>query len=249
MKKIGLALLLVGLMFFTGHAQPRAWASTPLAGTAPEQKTEHSLNSKPATHKKKLTPEEKLLQQETIYINRNMQRYYDKKKWYELLHVQEVKNAHRYIMFAEDNQFYYYLDRLSTKWIYAPGNNKEKIISAWIILLPKSSVDSKPQLGDYMMVNADSSYLLDHYYINPATNQIQFVTELDVYGQPQNTANQGRYSMRNWESIVPGSVEDTIFIGINAIADLLPDSARLAKANGLDRQVSNFLDRCLNISI
>ena len=54
-------------------------------------------------------------------------------------------------------------------------------------------------------------YYLEHYYIRPSTQQIQFLCELEVSGRPDNDISQRKYNVKNWEYLVPESVEDNIY--------------------------------------
>ena len=62
-----------------------------------------------------------------------------------------------------------------------------------------------------LKVLRSQAYVLEHYYLRPKTNQIQFLCELEVFGRPQNTINERAYDYRNWENLVPGSVESVIY--------------------------------------
>ena len=62
-----------------------------------------------------------------------------------------------------------------------------------------------------LQVLSHQAYVLEHYYLRPKTNQIQFLCELEVFGRPQNTINERAYDYKNWENLVPGSVESVIY--------------------------------------
>ena len=64
---------------------------------------------------------------------------------------------------------------------------------------------------DDLKVLRSQAYVLEHYYLRPKTNQIQFLCELEVFGRPQNTINERAYDYQNWENLVPGSVESIIY--------------------------------------
>ena len=86
------------------------------------------------------------------------------------------------------------------------------------------------------------SYVLEHYYLRPKTQQIQFLCELEVFGRPQNAINERAYDYKNWENLVPGSVESAIYDatikiigkskaserGHMTFADMLDEYARIA---------------------
>jgi hypothetical protein len=54
-------------------------------------------------------------------------------------------------------------------------------------------------------------YFLEHYYLRPKTKQIQFLCELEVVGHPQNTISERAYDYKNWENLIPGSIESIIY--------------------------------------
>ena len=66
-------------------------------------------------------------------------------------------------------------------------------------------------------------------------------------GQPSNNVKQNVYSVKNWEDIIPGSVEETIFNGVINTKDNLVGID--VKKDGIDKKASDFLDRVLNVSI
>ena len=62
------------------------------------------------------------------------------------------------------------------------------------------------------MKNSIRKYYLEHYYINPETRQIQFLCELEISnGRPDNNVIQRAYKPRNWENLIPGSIEDSVY--------------------------------------
>ena len=60
----------------------------------------------------------------------------------------------------------------------------------------------------------NKKYFLEHYYLRPKTEQIQFLCELEVVGHPQNTATQRKYDYQNWEELIPGSMESILYYSI-----------------------------------
>lgn len=151
----------------------------------------------------------------------------------------------RFVLIAKDSHFCYYLDQKSARWIFEP-NSTRKIMDVWIQLVDINKVavpDNK-----YSDIAPDQSYLLDHYYIRPETRQVQFLCELEVVGQPSNNISQNAYYVKNWEDVVPGSVEETI---LNA---MLSQQKSLVQPNtrgkeGIDTEAKNFLDRVFNIGL
>ena len=115
---------------------------------------------------------------------------------------QEKKEKVRYVYLFEDNGFAYFLDSQTARWKNIPYTESEEILDVWIKLVKVEADDeySYPQ-----------KYFLEHYYLRPKTKQIQFLSELEVTGRPDNTAKERPYSVRNWENLVPGSLEDEIY--------------------------------------
>jgi hypothetical protein len=62
-----------------------------------------------------------------------------------------------------------------------------------------------------MDVLKHKKYFLQHYYIRPKTKQIQFLCELEVVGHPQNTVSEREYDYKNWENLIPSSIESMIY--------------------------------------
>ena len=96
------------------------------------------------------------------------------------------------------------MDKKSAKWILCPNSRDEYIVDVWIRLEPiEDGADTK--------YSYPAKYYLEHYYLRPDKEQIQFLCELEVTGRPDNNVNQRSYDLHNWESLVPESVEDGIY--------------------------------------
>ena len=119
--------------------------------------------------------------------------------------VQEKKEKERYVYLLKDNGFAYYLDTQSLRWIKLPYSETENIIEVWVRL---TKVDDD---GEY---SYPPKYFLSHYYIRPKTKQIQFLSELEVTGRPDNAIKERAYSSQHWENLVPGSIEDEVYHGV-----------------------------------
>ncbi|WP_196593511.1 hypothetical protein [Pectinatus sottacetonis] len=156
----------------------------------------------------------------------------------------EENNNKRFVLIAKDDKFYYYLDRKSARWILEPNTDRQ-IMDVWIRLVDANKKDEPS--NTYSKITTDSTYLLDHYYIRPVTRQVQFLCELEVTGYPANDIKQNNYSVKNWEDVVPGSVEETIYNGVMLTKGSLVKIP--VKNKGIDREASDFLDRVLNISL
>ncbi len=110
--------------------------------------------------------------------------------------------AQRYLWFYEDDILIYYLDTQSIRWINIPYSSSEYILDVWIRMEPiaNTSEYSYPQ-----------KYYMEHYYLRPSRQQIQFLSELEVTERPQNTVRERKYNYNNWENLVPGSIEERVY--------------------------------------
>ena len=120
----------------------------------------------------------------------------------------QEKKKERYIYLFEENGFAYYLDSQNARWRDIPYSESEKILDVWIRLLKVAPDEeySYPQ-----------KYYLEHYYLRPDKQQIQFLSELEVAGRPDNAIKERAYSVHNWENIVSGSLEDEIYHKVMAV--------------------------------
>lgn len=140
----------------------------------------------------------------------------------------------RFIKLAVDDMYIYYLDKNSVEWKRLPYSSSEYMADVWVRMIerePKSLDDDMAAYGadnfraqialareqgyqyppEDIKVLRQQNYVLEHYYLRPKTKQIQFLCELEVFGRPQNTINERAYDYQNWENLVPGSVEATIY--------------------------------------
>ncbi len=140
----------------------------------------------------------------------------------------------RFIKLAVDDMYIYYLDKSSVEWKRLPYSSSEYMADVWVRMIerePKSLDDDMAAYGadnfraqialareqgyqyppEDIKVLRQQNYVLEHYYLRPKTKQIQFLCELEVFGRPQNTINERAYDYQNWENLVPGSVEASIY--------------------------------------
>ncbi len=123
------------------------------------------------------------------------------------------KEVTRYVYLLNDNGYDYYMDSKTARWMVMPYTAEERIVDVWVRLEPDASqleASSKDSKGNYQY-KADKTYYLEHYYLRPKTQQIQFLCELEVTGRPDNAIQERAYSVQNWENLVPGSIEDDIY--------------------------------------
>ena len=171
----------------------------------------------------------------------------------------------RFIKLAVDDTYIYYLDKTSVQWKRMPYMANEYMADVWVRMIerePKQLDDDMAYYGadnfraqialarekgyqyspEDIKVLRQQSYVLEHYYLRPKTQQIQFLCELEVFGRPQNAINERAYDYKNWENLVPGSVESAIYDatikiigkskanerGHMTFADMLDEYARIA---------------------
>ena len=113
----------------------------------------------------------------------------------------------RYKTLFTDNGFTYYMDATNTRWVPRPYNSSEYMIDAWVRLVENTT--GEPLVEDGKIHPA--KYFLEHYYISPQRREIMFISQLEVTGRPENAVKERPYDPRNWEQLVPGSIEDAIF--------------------------------------
>ena len=145
----------------------------------------------------------------------------------------------RFYQVAVDEDYIYYLDKQSVSWKKIPYLTSEYMADVWIRMIERNprNDDLPADLADYVNdANTDEitlakakgyqytpedvkvlrskKYFLEHYYLRPQREQIQFLSELEVVGHPQNTAAQKKYDPNNWEELIPGSMESILYYSI-----------------------------------
>jgi len=125
---------------------------------------------------------------------------------------QGKKEKDRFEWIFTDGPYQYFMDRQSAKWIRLPYSASEYMIDVWICLISMNDDTIVEEYdSDGNLTSRYRKYFLEHYYIRPQTKQIQFLCELEVAKRPQNTISERTYSVRNWENLIPGSIEDEIY--------------------------------------
>ncbi len=142
----------------------------------------------------------------------------------------------RFVKIAMDDTYIYYLDKQSVMWKRLPYSASEYMLDVWVRMIERNpdTSDLPQYLSDYVSDGANGEvevaaerkislnqididvlnhkkYFLEHYYIRPKTKQIQFLCELEVVGHPQNTVAEREYNYKNWENLIPGSIESIIY--------------------------------------
>lgn len=118
----------------------------------------------------------------------------------------------RYKTLFTDNNFTYYLDSKNTRWIPRPYQSSEYMIDAWVRLVENTTGEQVAEDGKIR----PAKYFIEHYYISPAKHEIMFISELEVTGRPENAVKERAYDPKNWEQLVPGSIEDEIYEAVTA---------------------------------
>ena len=117
--------------------------------------------------------------------------------------IEAKEQKGRFIYLFSDDGFNYYLDSVSSCRT-TPPSGSAKLLEVWIKLLPLG-------LAPETEVVIDQTYYLQHYMLWPDREQIMFLAELEVEGRPDNNIKERPFDGRNWEKLVPGSLEDNIY--------------------------------------
>ena len=139
--------------------------------------------------------------------------------------VQEQQDK-RFKLIMTDMTYSYYMDMQTARWTNCP-HTSEQIIDVWIKLVPDA--EKMAAIGEY---SYPQKYFLEHYYIRPKQQQIQFLAELEVTGHPMNDVDTGTYDSAAWENLVPESVEDRIFQAV--VKNMKKTKNGTGKKNGDD---------------
>lgn len=142
----------------------------------------------------------------------------------------------RFVELLKDNGYTYYLDTKNARWIRMPHSGNEYIADVWVKLV---------QTDENAEYSYPPKYFLSHYYIRPNTQQIQFLSELEVTGRPDNAIHERPYSMQNWENLVPGSVEDELYHGI--VKNMKKNRLGGKSSNGMS--IRDMVEEYLRISL
>ena len=135
----------------------------------------------------------------------------------------------RFVKLTSDDRYDYYLDRESVKWKRVPYMSAEYMADVWIRMIERDAeqdnavdVEENAELAFAREQNINyapsdievlkhNQYFLEHYYLRPKRKQIQFLCELEVVGHPQNNEPGRAYDVKNWEELIPGSIESVLY--------------------------------------
>ena len=140
----------------------------------------------------------------------------------------------RYIRFYWDDSLTYWIDAESIRWIFLPYSTSEYILDVWI------KMETVPGTADY---SYPKKYYMEHYYLRPEKKQVQFLSELEVTGRPQNAIRERQYDPKNWENLVPGSVEEKVYWAVTTILKDLEKAGIVKKR----KRTYDFWDDTLRI--
>lgn len=149
----------------------------------------------------------------------------------------------RFVRLTSDENYDYYLDRESVAWKRVPYTSSEYMADVWIRMIEKNPddedfYDGTPEISEIkyaqdlninyspedIKVLMHKKYYLEHYYLRPKRKQIQFLCELEVVDHPQNNVAGRPYDTRNWEELIPGSIESILYKKImKTIGDSMAD--------------------------
>ena len=172
----------------------------------------------------------------------------------------------RFIKLAVDDTYTYYLDKTSVQWRKMPYSSSEYIADVWIRMIEREQKNLNDDMAYYgaenfnaeislareqgyqyppedLQVLRSQGYVLEHYYLRPKTKQVQFLCELEVFGRPQNTISERNYDYKNWENLVPGSIESVIY---DATIKIIGKSKATERGH---MTFSDMLDEYLRISL
>ena len=142
----------------------------------------------------------------------------------------------RFIEILRDDSFIYYMDRKTARYSKIPHIDKEKMIDVWIKLKPLEYAE-----GDYTY---PAKFYLEHYLLRPKRQQIQFLAELEVMGRPSNESKNLRYDGRRWESLIPGSIEDSIYHAVMMHTSEIHDES---SSDGTS--IRDYIENTINVSL
>lgn len=148
------------------------------------------------------------------------------------------KKKDRYFEIYRDETYIYSMDRKTAHYTRVPQTIDEKMIDVWIKLTPVEYTSGR---DDYSYV---PKYYLEHYLLRIKYKQVQFLCEMEVTGRPRNDIDEKRYDPRQWERLVPGSIEEIIY---HAVLENKSKIHNESKANGTDAR--DYIENTFNISL
>lgn len=150
----------------------------------------------------------------------------------------ERKKKERYFEIYRDETYIYSMDKKTAHYTRVPQTIDEKMIDVWIKLTP---IEYTPGPEDYSYA---PKYYLEHYLLRLKYKQVQFLCEMEVTGRPRNDIEEKRYDPRQWERLVPGSIEEVIY---HAVLENKGKVHNESKANGTDAR--DYIENTFNISL
>lgn len=134
---------------------------------------------------------------------------------------------YRFKKIGTDQSYTYFADTKNMRWVYMPGS-REQMVDVWV-----KAVSFSDYYSDGKEAALATDYQLFHYYLRPKKQQIQFLCEIAVKGRPTNQVQERAYNVRNWENLVPGSIEDVIYHAVMDNIEELPEEGKRSEIESL----------------
>lgn len=129
-------------------------------------------------------------------------------------------NIPRYVRIHIDESFIYWLDTQYVRWMDMPYSTTESIIDVWVRM---------EDISEDREYSYPEKYYMEHLYLRPAKQQVQFLSELEITGRPQNNIRERPYKAEHWENLVPGSAEEHIYHATMGLMKELERDGRVRK--------------------
>lgn len=245
-KKV--SMFLISLTFFSACSAVQVYTAEAASGSGEGNPSTNAMSEEEAEKQAKdifenamaRAREKQALKEQQAHKEVKQEARQDKEKQKKEKKERKKKKAEaeekRFVELLKDNGYTYYLDTKNARWIRMPHSGNEYIADVWVKLV---------QTDESAEYSYPSKYFLTHYYIRPNTQQIQFLSELEVTGRPDNAIKERPYSMQNWENLVPGSVEDELYHGI--VKNMKKNRLGGKSSNGMS--IRDMVEEYLRISL
>jgi hypothetical protein len=148
-----------------------------------------------------------------------------------------LNEAQRFKYLLQEGGYIYYLDKESARWVNCP-HSSDQMLEIWVKLVDMNESGTASSDNGYSYSN---HYYLEHYYVRPDKEQIQFLSELEVTGRPSNAITERPYSEANWEKLVPGSIEDEIYRSVVKNVESLPKKNDAGEKSSVRDAIEEYL--------
>lgn len=179
------------------------------------------------------------------------------------------RKRYRFKLLMEDEDYRYYFDSLQSHWVRVPYTAEEYMADVWLRLVPIEPVEEEPiseeeeRLPRYMRERLEQErlaqeaqkpkptpdtipahYFLTHYYLRPMRRQLQFISDLEVFGRADNDVEEPPYRPNAWENLIPHSLESDIYYKVLKIMRSSPQNPKMNEMKATD-----FLEKVFRISL